>query len=62
MMTPVTERKRPHDRKTRRVAIEVYPQDEELWHRARKAALDARTTLREWVMEQVRKGLGEARP
>jgi hypothetical protein len=55
-------RKRPLDRKIRRVAIEVYPQDEDLWHRARKAALDARITLREWVMAQVSKGLDDAEP
>ena len=60
MLRAVAARKRPLDRKTRRVAIEVYPEDEELWHLARKAALDARITLREWVMAQVRKGLPDA--
>jgi hypothetical protein len=46
-------RKRPLDRKNRRVTIEVYAAEEQLWHRARMAALAAHMTLREWVTETV---------
>jgi len=62
MLTTVPARKRPIGKPNPRVTIEVYPDDEELWHRARIAALKAHLTLREWVMEQVRKGLDGGQP
>lgn len=52
-MATVPPRKRPLDRKNRRVTIEVYEADEELWRRARAAAALDGTTLRELVQRAV---------
>jgi hypothetical protein len=50
-------KRRPLDRRNRRVTVEVYPEDEPLWHRVRVAAVEARVTLREWITETVRERL-----
>lgn len=50
-VAPMPPRKRPLDRKNRRVTIEVYEEEEETIHRFRMAALAARMTLREWLIQ-----------
>lgn len=50
-------RKRPLDRKNRRLTIEVYAEDEEVLHRARVAAVEQRVPLREWIFEAIRRHL-----
>jgi hypothetical protein len=57
MLTPVAERKRPRDRANPRLTVEVYPHEAELVHRFRMAALAAKTTLREWLLEAGRQRL-----
>jgi hypothetical protein len=57
MLTPVAERKRPVGRANPRLTIEVYPQDAELVHRFRLAALSIKTTLREWLLDAGRQRL-----
>ena len=57
MLTAVAERKRPVGRKNPRLTIEVYDQDVDLAHRFRMAAVAARVTLREWLLEAGRQRL-----
>lgn len=40
-------RRRPLDRRNRRVVIEVYEEDEDVWHRVRVAAAQDRVSVRE---------------
>jgi hypothetical protein len=51
---PMPARKRPLDRKNRRVTIEVYEDDEEVWHRVRVAAAEERVSVRELVTAVMR--------
>jgi hypothetical protein len=55
-------RKRLRERANPRVVIEVYPEDEDLVHRFRRAALDARVTLREWLLAAGREKLEREPP
>lgn len=53
-LEPMPPRKRPLDRKNRRVTIEVYEEDEEVWHRVRVAAVEERVSVRELVTAVMR--------